>query len=232
MLGRMNEEIEHLLDLQSGVISRRQLMAEDVGDPAIRRMIRRREWARVHEGVYVDHTGQLSWTQRAWAAVLFGWPAALCHDSALRAEDGPGRRDRLDDAPIHIAVDRKRAVVAPPGIVTHQLADLDDKVRWNRSPPRVRIEEALVDVAAEAASEFTAIATLSDAIQARSTTPARIKKALDDRSRVARRALLANVLTDIADGTCSVLEHGYLDRCSPVPSASARDSRDFQPLGD
>ena len=48
----------------------------------------------VHPGVYVNHTGELTWLQRAWAAVLFAWPAALSHDSALRAADGPGSTRR------------------------------------------------------------------------------------------------------------------------------------------
>lgn len=57
---------------------------------AIARMVRRRELAVVHPGVYVDHTGTLTWKQRAWAAVLLTWPAALSHDSAVRAGEGPG----------------------------------------------------------------------------------------------------------------------------------------------
>lgn len=83
----------HLLELQSGVVARRQVLAAGQTDNDIRRRLRRRAWAQVHPGVYVDHTGALTWLQRAWAAVLFAEPAALCHDSALRADDGPGRRD-------------------------------------------------------------------------------------------------------------------------------------------
>ena len=48
-------------------------------------MLRRREWARVHPGVYVAHTGPLSWPQRAWSAVLLVAPAALSGSSALHA---------------------------------------------------------------------------------------------------------------------------------------------------
>lgn len=33
--------------------------------------MRRREWATFHQGVYVDHTGALTWLQSAWAAVLW-----------------------------------------------------------------------------------------------------------------------------------------------------------------
>jgi len=51
---------------------------------------------------------------------------------------------------------------------------------------------------------------LATACNSRRTTPARLLGSLGARLRVARRDWLASVLRDIADGTCSVLEHGYL----------------------
>jgi hypothetical protein len=198
-----------LLDRQSGVVARSQLTAAGVRAHDLQRMLRRRELVRLHDGVFVDHTGVPTWVQRAWAGVLLAWPAALTRDSALRLADGPGRSGR-DDALIHLAVDRHRAVRVPTGYRLHRTSDFDAKVMWNTSPPRIRIEEALVDVAATAGGEFEAIAVLADAIRSRRTTPDRIRHALDARARVARRAFLRDVLTDLGQGTCSVLEHGYL----------------------
>lgn len=204
--------LRQLLSLQSGVVSRRQVIAADGTPSDIRRMLRRREWARVHEGVYVDHTGPLTWLQRAWAGVLYAAPAALCHDSAIRAVDGPGRRDHDDHGPVHVAVARSRQFVAPPGVVAHHLADLDAKVLWNASPPRVRIEQAVVDIAAEARGDFEAVSVLARAVSSRRTTAARVLEALEGRTRVARRDFLTAALRDIAEGACSVLEHAYLSR--------------------
>lgn len=79
------KELAGLLEAQSGVIRRRQVLDLGGNDNDIERLLRRRQWARVHTGVYVDHTGPLSWLQRAWAAVLLHWPAALAGASALRA---------------------------------------------------------------------------------------------------------------------------------------------------
>ena len=197
------------LDLQVGVISRRQALIAGESDNDLRRRLRRREWASVHPGVYVTHTGPLTWLQRAWAAVLYAEPAALTHGSALRADDGPGRRGS-DEGPIHIAVHRDRVLRAPAGVVIHRLADLDTKVRWNASPPRVRVEHAAIDVAAEATDELSAIATLADAVRSRRTTATRLLEALDSRSRISRRRLLTAVLTDVTDGVCSTLEREYL----------------------
>lgn len=208
----MRHPVDEFILLQAGVVARRQLVEAGLAAPEIRRLLRRRELVVVTQGVYIDHTGPLTWPQRAWCGVLALWPAALCHGSALRGADGPGRRDRFDERAIHVAVDRSRSPSAPIGVVLHHLADLNDKVHWNSSPPRVRVEHAVLDVAAEASDDLGAIAALADAVQARRTTADRLLAALDSRSRIARRVLLAGVLSDIAAGTCSVLEHGYLTR--------------------
>lgn len=217
------DAIADLLDVQCGVLSRAQALAGGLAPHDIRRMVRRRELSTVHDGVYVDHTGQLSWQQRAWAAVLAVAPAALCHRSAIRAVRGPGWRDHDDSAAIHVAVAReRRSLVAPDGVVLHYLADLASKTNWTTSPPRVRIEHAVLDVAAEAADDLTSIAAVADAVQGRLTTPERMGTALASRSRIPRREFLRAVLTDVADGACSALEHGYLtlvERPHGLPTA-------------
>ncbi|WP_036420350.1 type IV toxin-antitoxin system AbiEi family antitoxin domain-containing protein [Mycobacterium sp. 360MFTsu5.1] len=195
-------EIAEVLGRQAGVIARRQVLEAGRHDPYIRRMLRRNEWARIHDGVYVNHTGPPTWQQRAWAAVLYAAPAALCLESAMWRE-GPL---------IHVAVDVNRTVlVEPDGVRIHHLAQLDQRALWHVGPPRVRYEEAALDVACRT-TEFEAIAVLADACQSRRTTAQRLLAALDGRARIPRRRWLRAVLVDIADGTCSVLEHGYLNR--------------------
>ena len=203
--------LEALLVDQSGVISRRQVIGLGLTATDINRNLRRRHWALVHPGVYVNHTGPLTWHQRAWAGVLFSWPAALSHDSAVRAGDGPGRRAR-DESTIHIAVDRHRSLVAPPGVRLHRMTGFGQRVRWNLGPPRIRYEDALLDIAADTGSDLDALGILADACGSRRTTAWRLVTTLGDRRRIARRDWLDSVLRDIAEGTCSVLEHGYLTR--------------------
>lgn len=142
----------------------------------------------------------------------FSWPSALFGATALRAAEGPGRVDR-DDAVIHVAVDRRRTtLVEPEGVRVHHVSGLDGRVQWNTSPPRFRYEDAALDVAAGASSELQAIEALARACQSRRTTAHRLRASLAERPRIARRTWLADTLTDIAQGTCSVLEHGYLTR--------------------
>lgn len=209
----MPPDVADLLDVQFGVISRSQALHAGLGPHDIRRLLRRREWAVAFTGVYVAHTGELTWLQRAWVAVLAAWPATLTHRSAIRAVSGPGLRGHDDAGPLHVAVDRsRRTLVTPPGVVLHHLAALEGKTLWTSSPPRVRVEHAVIDVAAEAPTDMRAIATLADAVQGRLTTPARLRTTLETRSRIARRPLLGGVLLDLELGACSVLEHGYLNR--------------------
>jgi len=74
---------EHLAGVQDGVVGRRQILAAGGTDGDITRLLRRRELTQVYRGVYVNHTGRLTWAQREWAGVLAYWPAALAHASAL-----------------------------------------------------------------------------------------------------------------------------------------------------
>ena len=225
------DTIVELLDRQAGVVSRRQLREVERGeeekqrdaqvDLLIARRLRRREWVMVHQGVYVNHTGELTHLQRSWAAVLYAWPAALCHASALRAAEGPGCREQ-DDGIVHVAVSRSRRVRPRAGVRIHRVAELETRVQWNRSPPRLRYEEAVLDVVAAVTDDLASIAVLARAVQSRRTTARRMATALSSRPRFPRRAWLTDVLTDVANGTCSVLEHGYLthvERAHGLPVA-------------
>lgn len=204
------DQISQLLRDQDGVVSRRQLHGAGLTPGDLARMLRRRELARVYDGVYVEHTGPLTWQQRAWAGVLFAWPAALAHRSAIRAADGPGRRDP-DDRVIEVAVDAQRHLSEPAGIRIRRMSAFHERVQWNLGPPRIRYDDAIIDVAADAPCDLDAVAALADACGSRRTTAQRLLHSLRQRQRVRRRTWLESVLDDVTQGTCSVLEHGYLD---------------------
>lgn len=207
------------LERQSGVVSRRQLAAAGLEDHDVRRLIRRRDLAPLLPGVFVGHTGPPTSVQRAWAAVLYAGPAALWGPTALAFARGS-----VTEAlgPIHVAIDSVRRVRPQPDLVVHRVGRLPAQVLWNASPPRMRTEEAVLDVAIAASREVDAVAALTDAVQARLTTADRLSVTLQSRSRVARRHLIAGVLADVGDGTDSVLEHRYLtgvERAHALPRA-------------
>ncbi len=214
-------EIDVLLAAQDGVICRRQVLGCGEGDHDIRRRLRRREWAIVHAGVYVDHTGPPAWVQRAWAAVLVHPVAALGGASALRAL-GLTRHDRAHD-PITVVVPAGRTVESPAGVIARRCAAYDAVVLAVKSPPRVTVEHAALSVAGQAADEDAAVAVLADVCQAGLTSAARLAHRLETMPRLRHRRLLALVLDDLAGGAFSALERRYLarvERPHGLPTAS------------
>ncbi|KRA38747.1 MULTISPECIES: type IV toxin-antitoxin system AbiEi family antitoxin domain-containing protein [unclassified Nocardioides] len=206
------QHLATLLDDQDGVISRRQAIKCGLTPTAVAKRIRRRDWVPIHDGVYVIHNGPLTWRQRAWAAVLACWPAALSGESARRAHEGPGRRFVRDDAPIELVVAHDRKVQPPAGVTVTRVRRIDQVVQWNLSPPRMRYDDAIITIADAAKDELAAIAALTDACAGRRTTAVRLLACAASIPRLRRRAWLAAVLSDVAEGTCSVLEHAYLTR--------------------
>jgi hypothetical protein len=215
--------LEDLLDLQDGVVARRQVIdLHGESDATIRRRLRRREWVTIQPGVYLNHTGTPTWRQRAWAATLYAAPSALSGASALRAADGPGRRDHSDDGPIEVVVSADRDVRSQPDVEVERRESYASIVQQHRSPPQVRIEHAAIDAAAAAPTDLAAIGILSDAVRSRRTTAERMLKAAESRKRVRRRHLIVGVLADTAAGAASVLEIEYLrrvERAHGLPTA-------------
>ncbi|WP_018156906.1 hypothetical protein [Demetria terragena] len=187
----------------------------------MRRWIRRKDLAVVLPGVMAEHTGPISWEQRAWSAVLWAEPAALAMASAVRAARGsastfPGAS--ADERQIHLAIARGRHLRAPTWIRLHSRASLERSVLWVASPPRQREEEAALDLALAYLSRgrrhahLNAVAAIAEPIQAGRTTAARVLESLDRRSRVAHREWLVGVVEDVGAGATSVLEQGYVRR--------------------
>ncbi len=217
------DAVADLLAHQDGVITRSQLLAAEVTQARIDTLLRRRALVVVHPGVYLTHTGAPTWSQRSWAAILYAGRSALHLESALHQ---PGK-DAPPKGPVHVAVDWTRRVVPRDGVRIHRVHDLDDRVLWNLSPPRVRLEVAAVEVAHRAADDLGAISALASVVGSRRTVAARLQPEIERRGRLRRRTLLTGLLDDLDRGTHSVLEHGYLDRVlrpHGLPEPTARQA--------
>lgn len=175
----------------------------------------------MHPRVYVDHTGPLTWEQRAWAAVLYAAPALLCRESL----EAPRARD--DGRPIHVAIDHSRKVMPQRGIVIHRMRDLKLKA-YGGTPPRLKVEDNALAMAHEARSEIEAIARVADAASRSFVTAATLQKALNRAHSLRRRKLIQGLVDDLATGTHSVLEHGYLtkiERAHGLPAGRRQSPR-------
>jgi hypothetical protein len=198
---------------QCGVVARRQVIAFGGDDLLIARMLRRREWAVVFEGVYVDHTGPLTRRQKAWAAVLVHDGAVLAGRDALEAHgiDRDRRRD-VTGSVVEFAVDRSRRVDDPPGVRTRQLRDLSSHSLPDASPPRLRIEPAALLAASREPRQDGLVGVLADVVRGGHTTPQRLASHLERLPRLAGRRLMLEVLVDVGAGVESPMEHRYLHR--------------------
>jgi hypothetical protein len=90
------------------------------------------------------------------------------------------------------------------------------------SPPRVCVEDAILDLADDSAVDLAQIITWAgNAVQLRRTTPAQLRRALDRRPRIRRRRLLGELFDEVAAGARSPLERRYLndvERAHGLPS--------------
>lgn len=166
-----------LLDHQSGIASRRQLREAGAEPNDLRRWLRSHLLVSVFPGVYVNHNGPLTWSSRAWAAVQRYWPAALVLDTAV---------DLAGDV-IHVGVAEGRSGLRPErGVQVHRLRHLDDRIQWNRSPPRQRLEDAVISLASDQPRR-KAVELITDACRSRRTTPGRLHRELSDHVNVKDR---------------------------------------------
>jgi hypothetical protein len=208
-LGR-HPEVEQLARHQSGVLSRAQLLAGGLSDETIEAGLRARRWRRLHPGVYALFTGPVPEQSRIWSALLWaGSGAVLAGTTALR---GFGLERFADERVVEVLVDHTRRVRSVPGVLVRRRADLSRFVHPAKSPPSVRVEDAVLHTAAGRADVGSGLALIADACQARLTEPGRLRTALDQFPRLRRRAVWAAVLTDVAEGAHSYLEVSYLRR--------------------
>lgn len=132
-----------------------------------------------------------------------------------------GLRGGPPGAPLQIVVAGARSVEPLPGVPIERIADFDRVAHLHLHPPRTRLEHALLKTAA-AWSVDGAIGVLADARQQRRTTPERLESALTAMTRLRHRALLLEILRDVATAAFSSLERRYLrdvERAHGCPAA-------------
>ncbi len=192
---------QHLLEFyrqaQEGVFSRAQLRECLIAKHDIERMLRRRKLRRVHPRVYIDHTGPLTRRQREWAALLYAEPAALCW-----------RLGDRDSEVIHVAVPHDRQVRPLVGLRIHRVRGFQQMVDGRRLPALDLAHDALC-MAHEAETELDAVAVVAAAVAAK-VSGRRLRAALQQHHSLRRRRFVATLIDDVAEGTDSVLQHGYL----------------------
>jgi hypothetical protein len=153
-------------------------------------------------GVYAGFTGPVPALTRVWAAVLYAGPtAAAAGRTALWLHDAV-------PAGIIVGVPQERRVRCQPGLTVLRRRQWDRLVQFAPGPPRLRLPEAVLDVA-DTLSDPELIGLVIRVVQRRLTSADRLQQALLTRARHRRQQLLFDLLDQVRAGLESPLERRY-----------------------
>lgn len=155
-----------------------------------------------------------------WAALLHAGKGAVVGGASALWLCGV-----LDAAPatVTVCLPARRRMTPVPGVRFVRRRRLAGAAHPASSPPRLRVEEAVLDVADAAHRAEDVVDVVVRAVQRRVTTADRLRAALHSRSRHRWRRLLGLVLEDVVTGVRSALEREYLrtvERPHHLPPAS------------
>jgi Transcriptional regulator, AbiEi antitoxin len=209
-----------LVELQRGVISRRQALHAGMGPDDIGRLLRSGRWQCLQRGAYAVFTGEAPREAVLWAMVHRAGPGAtLSHQTAAELfglTDGPSSL-------IHVTIPAVRRVGTIPGAVIHRSGRLELARHPTLLPPRTRIEETVLDLVEQAETFERAFDWVCRACQQRITTAGRVSGSLGMRKKARWRPELSEALDDIGEGIHSLLEYRYIhhvERPHGLPSGT------------
>jgi hypothetical protein len=190
---------------QEGIVARRQLTGAGLTWGAARREIVARRWQRLYAGVFATFTGPVPDHAQIWAAVLRSGSGAVAgHRTALWLWGVLDERPDLID----IVIPHDRRVEPVIGLHLWRMRGLTQLSHPVASPPRLRVEAAVL-AATERASAGTVVDLTLRAVQRRLTTAPRLLAGLGTWPRHRCRRLLSDILGEAGDGTASALELRY-----------------------
>jgi hypothetical protein len=200
-----------LLRGQVGVLSLQQAREHGWSADRLRCQVAAGRWRRVVRGVYVTHTGALTYQQRVYSAQLYrGEGAVASHETALWLADP------VDEPPrkVHLTVPAGRILrTSQKDVILHRSRQLSaSDVHPARRPSRVVVERAVIDCLRIARTDEEAISVIARTVQRGLTTPARLQATLAMASSVPRRSLLLRALELASNGAHSAAEERYQRR--------------------
>lgn len=204
--GEPGRALLRLAAAQEDVLTRDQALGLGLSRHSLTRLVEQERWQRLTPGLFLVHTGTAAWPSLAWGGVLLGGEGArLGHEAAAHAH---GLIDEPPDpitvlVPHHVQVQDR----SPWAFVRERPGARSPRVTG--SPPRTLIADTVLDLCLDGSASRVED-WVTRAVQRRMVTTALVKRALRRRSRHPHRALLAELLTDVAQGAESPLELRYL----------------------
>ncbi|HLS12919.1 MAG TPA: hypothetical protein VK095_00240 [Beutenbergiaceae bacterium] len=208
------DDVQRTAKRQSFVLTRRQLLAKGANPDWISRRVASGRWQRSYPGVYVVHTGSMSWRTQMVAALHYaGENAVLSHSSAAQfwfPETFPPVRQLVE-----VSVPRERRVRPQPGLRIHHRRRMPSATSGFSVTARAETVLDLID-RVEAPDDVVGLITLA----CRRMSHDFLLAAMGDRQRLRHRSLVRDVLTAAADGIESPLElryHRDVERAHRLP---------------
>ncbi len=203
-----------------GVISRAELRSLGWDRDAVARQVRAERWVRHGRQTVAVHTGPLGPEALRWRAIWeVGSRIALLDGvSALHAAGLTGYAEEQ----VHVSVVHTARVRQPDGVRLHKVARRVDGEVAGGSLPRTSPAVASVRAAHWAVSDRQAALVLVMPVQQRLVTGRQLVEAVRLVRGRTRRALVARVAADVADGAQSLGELDFAALCRarglPTPS--------------
>ena len=200
----LTPELLRLAASRAWVLTRTDLLNGGLSRHSVDRLTR--SWQRLASGIYALHPP--TWHTYLNAGLLLGGPgAAASHQTAAALHGLIDERD----LPVRLLVPDERTRGSTSWVRLHRAGNVDRRVLHGLDPPRVGLDDTVVDIAAE--SDVTdAIAILTKAVQSRRTTADRLLPVVRSRTRIRNRRLIEAALDDAVRGVHSALEAGQIRR--------------------
>ncbi len=200
------QSVNGLAKRQGFVVSRSQGLNLGLSPKQVFHLVSSGRWQRIHRGVYLTHSGDLTWLGRAWAAVLCsGAGAALSHAAAGHIW---GLMDRPPSV-LWVAIPERRTIVRPAG--TRVIRRRCVEVVQRSGLPLTSVRQTVLDLTAMPGFTLDETAALlGRAAQRGLLVPQALLEALDTYRRHPLDAPLRRACADAADGVESALESRIL----------------------
>jgi len=183
---------------------------------ALQRLATSARWQRLHDGVYVTHSGPPPWRTVARAAVAAaGAGAALSHAAAAFVHEFGGPPPTVVD----VTVPHRRRVVDGKGFRVHRASRREIELRARL--PVVSRADAALDLVQLTSDADGVVGVVTAAVRA-GTWPTAIAEALARRPNTRNRTFVAELVRLVDEGIESALElryHRDVERRHGLPAA-------------
>ena len=195
-----------LMTDQGNVLARRQGLLLGLSGDAWTWRLDRNRWQSPLPGVAVGHTGELSFVERVWAAVLYGGDGAAVSGDALLHLTSQ-RWPMPDDIDVAVPLSRQRA---RKEFFRPHRTDASALLHPARQPPQLRVAYAVLHAASWAPSDRAAEWRVAAAVQKRLITVPQLREALTAMPRFPRQGAVRLVLEDVEQGAHARTELDFL----------------------